>query len=131
MRVRRRAAIVAAIVCLMLGLGYIAGHSYLRGAAFVVRAAGMHGAARTVADWEAQEVTEERLSVPWRSGTLPARKYLPRRMSGRVFLLVPGVHASGVDEPRLIGFARDLAAMGHPVITVGPPDLARYSISPQ
>ena len=131
MRVRRRAAIVAAIVCLMLGLGYIAGHSYLRGAAFVVRAAGMHGAARTVADWEAQDVTEERLSVPWRSGTLPARKYLPRRISGRVFLLVPGVHASGVDEPRLIGFARDLAAMGHPVITVGPPDLARYSISPQ
>ncbi len=26
-------------------------------------------------------VTEERLSVPWRSGALPARKYLPRRTS--------------------------------------------------
>ena len=48
-----------------------------------------------------------------------------------MFLLVPGVHASGVDEPRLIGFARDLASMGHPVVTVGPPDLAGYSISPQ
>jgi dienelactone hydrolase len=45
-------------------------------------------------------------------------------------LLVPGIHASGVDEPRLIGFARDLAAIGHPVLTVGPPDLARYTISP-
>jgi dienelactone hydrolase len=43
---------------------------------------------------------------------------------------VPGIHASGVDEPRLIGFARDLASMGHPVLTVGPPDLARYTISP-
>ncbi len=131
MLVRRRAAIVAAIVCLTLGAGYVVGQPYLRGAAFVVRAADMHGAARTVADWEAQEVKEERLGVPWRSGSLPARKYLPRRTSGRAFLLVPGVHASGVDEPRLIGFARDLAAMGHPVITVGPPDLARYSISPQ
>ena len=131
MLVRRRAAIVAAIVCLTLGAGYVIGQPYRRGAAFVVRAADMHGAARTVADWEAQEVKEERLGVPWRSGSLPARKYLPRRTSGRAFLLVPGVHASGVDEPRLIGFARDLAAMGHPVITVGPPDLARYSISPQ
>jgi dienelactone hydrolase len=130
MRVRRRAAIVAGLGFLTLGASYVAGRPYVRGAAFVVRAADMHGPARTVANWEAQEVSEERVAVPWRSGTLPARKYLPRHISGRVFLLVPGVHASGVDEPRLIGFARDLAAMGHPVLTVGPPDLARYSISP-
>ena len=74
--------------------------------------------------------TEQPLTVPWRGGALPARKYLPRGSRRRAFLLVPGVHASGVDEPRLIGFARDLASMGHPVLTVGPPDLARYTISP-
>ena len=34
---------------------------------------------------------------------------------------------SGVDEPRLVGFARDLAAIGHPVLTVELPDLARYT----
>ena len=131
MAARRSRALFAGVAAVLVLASYAAGQPYLRGAAFVVRAAGMHGAARTVADWQAEDVTEERLGVPWRSGSLPTRKYVPRRTSGRAFLLVPGVHASGVDEPRLIGFARELAAMGHPVITVGPPDLARYSISPQ
>jgi dienelactone hydrolase len=44
---------------------------------------------------------------------------------------VPGVHAAGIDEPRLVGFARDLAAMGHPVVTVELPDLAHYEITPR
>jgi dienelactone hydrolase len=90
----------------------------------------MHGVPRTVVEWEAVEVTEERLQIPWRDGALAARKYLPRGVHRRPFLLTPGVHASGVDEPRLIGFARELASLGHPVLTVGPPDLARYAISP-
>ncbi len=115
---------------LALGTAYVAGHAYIRGAAFVVRAAGMQGIARTLAEWETRAVVEEALTIPWRGGVLPARRYLPRGATGRTFLLVPGVHASGVDEPRLIGFARDLASMGHPVVTVGPPDLARYMISP-
>jgi dienelactone hydrolase len=42
---------------------------------------------------------------------------------------VPGVHASGIDEPRLVGFARDIAATGHPVLTVELPDLKRYEIT--
>jgi len=46
-------------------------------------------------------------------------------------LLVPGVHASGIDEPRLVGFARDLAAQGHRVVTVELPDLKAYSITPR
>lgn len=114
----------------VLGAGYVAAHDYVRGAAFVVQAAGMQGLARTVAEWETREVAEQPLTIPWRGGQLPARKYLPRGTARRAFLLVPGVHASGVDEPRLIGFARDLASMGHPVVTVGPRDLARYTISP-
>jgi dienelactone hydrolase len=127
---RRRAAVLVLGTLLAFGSGYWAAHDYIRGAAFVVRAAGMQGIARTVAEWEAGEVVEQPLTIPWRGGALPARKYLPRGTARRAFLLVPGIHASGVDEPRLIGFARDLASMGHPVITVGPPDLARYTISP-
>jgi dienelactone hydrolase len=110
---------------------YTAGHAYVRGAAFVVQAAGMQGIARTVAEWQTTGITEDRLTVPWRGGELPARRYLPVGRHSRVFLLTPGVHASGVDETRLVGFARDLASMGHAVVTIGPPDLARYSISPR
>jgi dienelactone hydrolase len=131
MRWRRRAAVLVGVPFLALIAGYFAAHDYVRGAAFVVQAAGMQGIARTVAEWETREVTEQPLTIPWRAGVLPARQYLPRGARRRAFLLVPGVHASGVDEPRLIGFARDLASMGHPVVTVGPPDLARYTISPE
>ena len=131
MRWRRRAAVVVGIPLLALVAGYFAAHDYVRGASFVVQAAGMQGIARTVAEWETREVTEQALTIPSRAGILPARKYLPRGAPRRPFLLVPGVHASGVDEPRLSAFARDLASVGHPVVTVGPPDLARYTISPQ
>lgn len=129
MRRRRRLAIVFSIPFVLGILTYYVAHDYVRGAAFVVQAAGMTGAARTVAEWQTTAVTEEQLTVPWREGQLPARKYLPSGGHRRVFLLTPGVHASGVDEPRLVGFARELASMGHAVVTIGPPDLARYAIT--
>jgi dienelactone hydrolase len=46
-------------------------------------------------------------------------------------LLVPGVHAAGVDEPRLVQFARDLASVRHTVLTVELTDLTRYLITPR
>jgi dienelactone hydrolase len=125
----RRAAVLVAVPVLAMAAGYVAAHDYVRGAAFVVQAAGMQGFARTVAEWESHDVAEANLTIPWRGGTMWGRRYLPAGRRNRVFLLVPGVHASGVDEPRLVGFARDLASMGHPVVTAGPPDLARYSIT--
>jgi hypothetical protein len=129
MRPRKRVAIAAGVPIAVMVIVYVAGHSYVRGAAFVVQAAGMTGVARTVAEWQTTDVAEERLTIPWRGGELPARRYLPASAHRRVFLLTPGVHASGVDEPRLVGFARDLASMGHAVVTIGPPDLARYTIT--
>jgi dienelactone hydrolase len=103
---------------------------YIRGAAFVIQAAGMQGPARRMAGWRATSVTETAVSpTPWRGGTLRSRAYQPSGRSGRGILLVPGVHAAGIDEPRLVGFARDIAAMGHPVLTVELPDLARYEIT--
>jgi dienelactone hydrolase len=130
MRFRPRPAFLLPLACLLLLASYVALHDEVRGSAFVIKASGMQGVARTVAEWEAGEVVEERLEIPWRAGVLPARKYLPRGSRRRAFLLIPGVHASGVDEPRLVGFARDLASLGHPVVTAGPPDLARYTITP-
>jgi dienelactone hydrolase len=129
-RSTRRAAVIIGLPILLLSGTYVAGHDYIRGAAFVVQAAGMQGIARTAAEWESGDVVEERLTIPSRNGELPARRYLPSGHWRRAFLLVPGVHASGVDEPRLVGFARDLASIGHPVVTAGPPDLARYTITP-
>jgi dienelactone hydrolase len=114
----------------VLLIATLASRAHRRGAAFVAIAAGMDGAARRAAVWETTNVTVMAPApIPWRGGMLRSRGYQPSRESGRAILLVPGVHAAGIDEPRLVGFARDIAAMGHPVLTVELPDLARYAIT--
>src|SRR5204862_1889922 len=126
-RLRRLAIAVIAAGAVVTAL---ATRPYQRGAAFVVEAAGFDGTARRLAQWEFEPVTAMgRRPIPWRGGTLSSRAYQPRHELGRGILLVPGVHAAGIDEPRLVGFARDLAGMGHPVLTVELPDLAHYEIT--
>jgi len=130
MRLRRSVPaifLLLLLVFLAMGLGTT---RYRRGASFVVIAAGMEGMARRVAEWHTTPVsTLGETWVSWRGGVLRARAYQPYRATGRGILLVPGVHAAGIDEPRLIGFAQHLAAFGHPVLTVELPDLMHYEIT--
>src|SRR5215471_13347455 len=119
------ALLLAGVVAMVFAVRF-----YLRGVAFVVQAAGIEGAVRTATRWYATEVTAADVApVPWRGGQLRARSYRPARQAGRPILVVPGVHAAGIDEPRLVGFARDIAAAGHPVLTVELPDLQHYEIT--
>lgn len=118
------------VAAALLVMGYVAAHDYVEAAAFVVRAAGMQGLARKAAAVEAVPVTRSEHPVPWRSGTLRGRTYEPASITGRPILLVPGIHAAGIDEPRLINFATEIAAAGHPVITAGLPPLNEYRLSP-
>jgi dienelactone hydrolase len=127
-RPRRRIVLGTTAIAVLLA-GYGAVHDYFEAAAFVVRAAGMKGVARSVAALEAERVTESEITIPWRSGQLRGRRYLPADVSGRPILLVPGVHAAGIAEPRLINFAKEIAATGHPVTTAELPDLAKYQIT--
>jgi acetyl esterase/lipase len=130
MRLRRLAlTIFLGGLCAVMLAG-LAARAHRRGAAFVVIAAGMEGPARRVAEWHTTGVTAmSPVPIPWRGGTLRTRAYQPYRAGGRGILLVPGVHASGIDEPRLVGFATHLAALGHPVLSVELPDLMRYEIT--
>ena len=127
-RGRKRLAWIAVPVALM-AMSYAAVHDYVEAAAFVIRAAGMQGVARRAAALEAEAVSQADTVIPWRGGELRGRLYVPADISGRPILLVPGVHADGIDEPRLNTFAREIAATGHPVTTVGLPDLMRYQIT--
>ena len=121
------AAVAAAIVV----TGYAAADDYFEAAAFVVRAAGMQGLPRKAAAMEAAAVTTTDTTIPWRGGELRGRTYAPDDVDGRAVLLVPGVHAAGINEPRLMTFAREIAATGHPVITAELPDLLGYQITPR
>lgn len=126
----RRSRLAGGVTLVIIVALVFAARFYLRGAAFVVQAAGITGTARTATRWYVTGVQAGDIApVPWRSGTLRSRAYQPSRATGRPILLVPGVHAAGIDEPRLIGFARDIAATGHPVLTVELPDLTKYRIT--
>lgn len=127
-RSRTTFAILAApLVLLTLAAG--ARYDYVRGASFAIQAAGIPGPARTVAIWTTSNVMEAETAIPWRGGLLRGRVYRPDAVNGPATLLTPGVHAGGIEEPRLVEFAQSLAASGRVVVTVELPDLKAYSIT--
>jgi dienelactone hydrolase len=91
----------------------------------------MHGTwTDRLAAWQTRPFTTRDTSIAARAGTLRARAYLPQVTRARTVLLTGGVHASGIDEPRLVKLAGDLATGGTPVVTAEVPDLLRYRITP-
>lgn len=104
-------------------------YDYVRSTVFLVQAAGYQGAIRNVAEWTTEPIAETEVSIPWRGGALRGRIYRPADVNGPATLLVPGVHASGIDEPRLMQFARDVSSTGRIVVTAELTDLAHYAIT--
>lgn len=129
---RRRKLIALAVLPVLLGGATIAvQYEYVRGAAFVIQAAGLNGTARSLAEWHSEPVTEADTTIPVAGGTLRGRIYRPAEAGGSPVLIVPGVHAGGIDEPRLVTFARDVASMGRIAVTAELPDLRQYAITPR
>ena len=124
---------LAASLAVLLALALWAGPDRLRGLAFVVRAAGMQGdTAEALARWGTGPFDVSDLRVPTRHGAVRARLYRPlEARRGHSVVLTSGVHADGIDEPRLVKLAGDLAAGGQTVLTPEPPDLLRYEITPR
>jgi dienelactone hydrolase len=104
--------------------------SYTRAAALIVRMAGLQGPVADALDWEREAVAVSDTQVPSRHGALRARLYVPDRFR-RAIVLVAGVNALGIDEPRLYGLAHELANVGYAVLTPELPDLQRYDITPR
>lgn len=120
----------AALTCILLAAIPLV--DVVRGAALVVRAAGLTGPApdRLVA-WTAHAFATRDLSVPSRHGALRARLYVPATPGPRAVILTAGVHAQGIDEPRLVKLAKDFASIGVTVLTPELPDLLEYRITPR
>lgn len=125
---RRRLAIL--LIVLVIG-GYFA-IPYARALSLIVRAANMGGTLQAVANNRARAVTiEQQTTIATRHGHVPARFYRPDSGFDRTVLLVPGIHAMGIDEPRLTALAKDMAGSGVGVMTMALPDLMRYEITPR
>lgn len=121
---------VLALSVALLGT-VIVGRPYVHGLSFVIRAADMHGTARRVADLDTVAVGTRELAIPTAGGSMRARVYQPEERSTRTALLVSGLHPSGIDEPRLVRLARQLAANGLTIVTPDIPELSRFEITPQ
>jgi len=99
--------------------------------AFIIRVAKQDGAWARLARLAAGKVHEGPIvAITTRHGPVDSRLYRPDRPARRTTILVPGVHMDGINEERLVGLAHELAASGLQVLTVAPPDLARYRLTP-
>jgi hypothetical protein len=131
MRVMRARPLIAflIVVAALLGATLIA-RPYVHGVSFVIRAAEMQGAARRVADLDTTRISEREIMVPTRRGPMRARLYEPSGPHTRAALLTSGLHASGIDEPRLVRLAQQIAASRIAVVTPDIPELSRFEIAP-
>ena len=129
MAVRRRWGTLAAVLAILATTAYV-GQPYARSASLFVRTAHLGGRIEQYAVEHARAVTvDDRHLVPTRHGDVPAQFYQPEGTYTRSVLLIPGIHSMGIDEPRLVGLARDLAGSGLMVMTMALPDLQRYQIT--
>lgn len=77
-------------------------------------------------------VTDERLTFDREGESVPARLYVPRGVSNPPgVVLVHGVHRAGIEEPRLVRFARALSRTGVVVMTPLVTELRDYKVAPQ
>ncbi len=102
---------------------------YVRATSLIVRLAGLERQHPTLAALQTDGVAERRDTVPSRFGPLRAKLYTPMTHTEGALLLAPGVNALGIDEPRLVAFARNLAVSGFVVLTPELPDLSRYLVT--
>jgi fermentation-respiration switch protein FrsA (DUF1100 family) len=131
MRLPRKRTVLLLVVVL-LALGAWTAVPYVRAASLVVRMAGLHGEwLDRLARFENDPVTPRDTTFQGRSGAMRVRIYEPARRRARTVLLTGGVHAKGIDEPRLMKLARDLAVGGTPVVTAEIDDLLHYRITPK
>jgi acetyl esterase/lipase len=129
MRRMRRLALCVAVVCsaLVVAAALLRGPSYALSASLVVRAAQVGGFLQEAARAHAQPVEVSAIrSLPTRYGPVRSRLYRPVGEVRRAVLVLPGVHAVGIDEPRMRHLARELAATGFAVVTMELPDLMAY-----
>lgn len=78
----------------------------------------------------ADGVEEKMIRIAGDGADVKARLYLPEKPGGHGIVLAHGVHYRGIDEPRFVRFAREVAKVGITVLTPEMRDLADYRITP-
>src|SRR5262245_10826604 len=118
-------AVVAAVA-----LGWSPGRRYWRAGKMLTALSTAHAATPAAAAQAA--LIEEEVTVSGAGGRFRARIYhLPGQAPGRGLIVGHGIHREGMNERRMVPFARELAQAGLVVMTPEMTDLADYRITPQ
>lgn len=108
---------------------WLSARPYIDAFSLFVRAANLQGFLGRVADLNVVPAVEYLVHVSTENGFARARVYAPRQPSRQTVLLVSGLHVAGIDEPRLVGFARELARTRVTVVTPDIPGLTQLDIT--
>ena len=117
--------------CLLIGAGWLVVMPYVTSAAFVLDLSGKTTWVRRVMPVRLRAVSTRDFTVDTRHGPVAVRLYQPDRAVRPSVIVMPGVHAGGINEPRLDAFARRLATTGTPVLSLPLPDLRVFHITPR
>jgi len=123
--IKRSLLLLAAVVVVALARPV---WTHLRAAAVLLRVQSPQHPG-TLANLIAHPIEEVPTEVPTPSGPIRTRLYIPKdRPHAPGMVLVHGVHHLGIEEPRLVAFARALSASGIRVLTPELLSLADYQV---
>ena len=116
------------LVPVAVAILYPIAQNYLRAASLLERVSDPH-ASGWIANYDVHLVDVQDTTFDFRGHAIPARVYLPRGVGfAPGIVVVHGMHELGIDEPRLMNFARSLAAGGFFVMTPLVPGIADYRV---
>ncbi len=113
---------------LLIDIGSYGFRYDLRGYCLLTRFLNPH-ASGLLLHWESNPVGVQDITLPVAQGSVRARLYMPVGVAHPPgMVLVHGIHHMGIDEPRLVRFARAAAAGGFAVLTPEIAALADYHV---
>ncbi|HMF40889.1 MAG TPA: hypothetical protein VKQ32_09345 [Polyangia bacterium] len=124
-------AVTAAVVVATAAFGWSPAHRYWRAGKMLTALSTSHAAGKS-AEAAQDPLVEETLTVTGADGPFRARIFRLRGGArGRGLIVVHGIHHEGMNEHRMVPFARELARAGLVVLTPEISDLADYRITRQ
>jgi len=113
---------------IVVALLYPLAQDYLRAASVLDRISDPH-AKGWITNYDVHPVDVRDTTFDFRGQAIAARVYLPRGIGfAPGIVVVHGMHELGINEPRLVSFARSLAASGFFVMTPLVPGIADYRV---
>ncbi len=126
-----KARLLATILLLfpvVVVLLYPLAQDYLQAASLLQRISDPH-ASGWLANYGVHPVDVRETTFNFQGKAVPARLYMPRGIGfAPGIVIVHGMHRLGIDEPRLVNFARTVASSGFFVMTPLVPGIADYRV---